>query len=49
MNDVLRGQTIGLGHLGLAGLAATQQPAFMHQVWPGGAMDRAIDAATAQQ
>ena len=34
MNDVLRGQTIGLGHLGLAGLAATQQPAFMHQVWP---------------
>jgi hypothetical protein len=41
--------TISEGDLGVAGLAAMERAAFGEKLWPGGAMNRAIDAAAAQQ
>ena len=44
-----RFQLIALGDLGFAGLAAMQRAAFGQQFGPCGAMDRAVDAAAAEQ
>jgi hypothetical protein len=49
MNDMPRRQTITLGDLGVAGCAAAKRAAFGEQLRPGGTMDRAIDAAAAEQ
>jgi hypothetical protein len=49
MNHMPRRQPIGIGDLGVAGLAAMQRAAFDQQLRPGRAMDRAIDAAAAEQ
>jgi hypothetical protein len=44
-----RRKPISVGDLGAAGLAAIQSAAFGKKFGPGRAMDRTIDAATAQQ
>jgi hypothetical protein len=49
MNDMPRRKLVALGDLGVAGLAATKGAAFGEQLRPGRAMDRAIDAASAEQ
>ena len=49
MDHMLGRQTISLGDLGLAGGAATKRAAFGKQCGTSGAVNRAIDAATAQQ
>ena len=49
VNHMPRRQPITLGDLGVAGLAAMQRAAFGQQFRPGRAMDRAIDAAAAEQ
>jgi hypothetical protein len=49
MDHMPRRQTITLGDFRAAGLAAMERAAFGQQIRPGGAMDRAIDAATAEQ
>ncbi|MEA2897290.1 MAG: hypothetical protein QOJ84_2905 [Bradyrhizobium sp.] len=49
MNDMPRRQLVALGDFGVAGCAAIKRAAFGEQLRPGGAMDRAIDAASAQQ
>ena len=49
MDDVLCLQSITAGDLGAAGFAAAQRPAFGEQIWTGGAMDRAVNAAAAEQ
>ena len=49
MDDMLRRQPIAARDLGRSGVAAAERPAFGEQLRPGGAMDRAIDAAAAQQ
>jgi hypothetical protein len=49
MNDIPRRKPVAMGDLGVAGLAATKRAAFGEQPRPGGAMDRAVDSATAEQ
>ncbi|MDB5579708.1 MAG: hypothetical protein JWR80_4884 [Bradyrhizobium sp.] len=49
MNDMARRQAITPGDFGAAGLAAMEGAAFREQLWPRRAMDRAIDAAPAEQ
>jgi hypothetical protein len=49
MNDMARRQAITPGDFGAAGLAAVEGAAFREQLWPRRAMDRAIDAAPAEQ
>ena len=49
MNHMPRRQPITLGDFGVAGLAAMERAAFGQQLGPGRAMDRAIDAAAAEQ
>jgi len=49
MDDVPRGQSIAFGKLRLARPAAAEQPAFVNQLRPGGAVDGPIDAAAAEQ
>lgn len=49
VNDVLCREAIALGALGLAGLAAAQESAFMEQLRPCSAVDGAIDTAAAQK
>jgi hypothetical protein len=49
MNHMPRRKQIALGDLGVAGFAATKRAAFGEQLRSCGAMDRAIDAASAQQ
>ena len=49
MNHMPRRQAIASGDFGVAGLAAVQRAAFGQQLRPGRAMDRAIDAAAAEQ
>ena len=49
MNHMPRRQPISVGDLGAAGLAAIQGAAFQEKFGPGRAMDRPIDAATAEQ
>ena len=44
-----RRQAVALGDARLTGRATADGPAFRQQFRPRGAMDRAIDAATAQQ
>ena len=49
MNHMPRRQPISVGDLGAAGLAAMECAAFGKKFGPGRAMDRPIDAATAEQ
>ena len=49
MNHMSCRQPISVGDLGAAGLAAIQGAAFGQKFRPGRAMDRPIDAATAEQ
>jgi hypothetical protein len=49
MDHMPRRQPISPGDLGAAGLAAIQGAAFGQKFGPGGAMDRTIDAAAAEQ
>ena len=49
MNHMPCRQTITFGDFGAAGLAAMERAAFGQQLGPGRAMDRPIDAATAEQ
>ena len=49
MDDMLRRQPIAARDLGRAGLAAAEGAAFGEQFRPGRAMDRAVDAAAAEQ
>ena len=49
MNHMPRRQTISPGDFGAAGLATVERAAFVEQFGPGRAMDRTIDAATAEQ
>jgi hypothetical protein len=49
MNHMPRQQTVTPGDFGAAGLAAMERAAFGQQLRPGRAMDRTIDAATAEQ
>jgi hypothetical protein len=49
VNHVLGLEPIALGNLGVAGLAAVEHPAFGHELRPRRPMDRAIDAAPAEQ
>ena len=49
MNDVPRLKTIASGDLGVADLTAMEHAALHDQLGPGGAVDGAIDAATAKQ
>ena len=49
MNDMPRRKPVALGDFGIAGFAAMKRAAFGEQLGSGCAMDRAIDAAPAQQ
>jgi len=49
MNHMPRRQAITPGDFGVAGLAAMQRAAFDQQLGSGRAMDRTVDAATAEQ
>ena len=49
MDHVPRRQEISFGNLGIAGFAAFERAAFGQQLGPGCIMDRAIDAAPAEQ
>ena len=49
MNHMPCRQPISFGDFGAAGLAATERAAFGQELRPGGAMDRTIDAAAAEQ
>jgi hypothetical protein len=49
MNHMPRRQTVTPCDFGVAGLAAMERAAFGQKFGPGRAMDRAIDAATAEQ
>jgi hypothetical protein len=49
VNDMPCRQPISQGDLGVAGLAAMERAAFGYQFRPGAAMNRAIDAAAAEQ
>jgi hypothetical protein len=44
-----RRQLVSLGDFGVAGLAAMEHAAFGEQPRPGGAVNGAIDATTAEQ
>ena len=49
VDHIPAGQAVGLGDLGIAGLAAAQRPALGQQLRPRRAVDAAIHAASAQQ
>jgi hypothetical protein len=49
MNYMPCRQTVTFGDFGAAGLAAIQRAAFGQQLGSGRAMDRTVDAATAEQ
>lgn len=49
MDDVADRQPVTLGDLGVASGTAAQRAAFGQQLGAGGAMNRAVDATTAQQ
>ena len=49
MDYMPRGKRISPGDFGVAGLAAIQRAAFGQQLGSGRAMDRTVDAATAEQ
>ena len=49
MNHMPRRQPVSPGDFGAAGLAAMERAALGEQLRPRGAMDRAIDAAPAEQ
>jgi hypothetical protein len=49
MNHMPRRQPVSPGDFGVAGAAAMERAAFGQQLGPGRPMDRAIDAASAEQ
>jgi hypothetical protein len=49
VDDVLRGQSIPFRDFCIARLAAAEQPALVHELRSGRAMDRTIDAAATEQ
>ena len=49
MNDMPRRKPVALGDLGVAGFAAMKRAAFGEQLGSCGAMNRAVDAAAAEQ
>ena len=49
MDDMPRWQPVSLGDLGVAGGAAAEGAALREQFRPGGAVDRAVDPAAAEQ
>jgi hypothetical protein len=49
MNHMPRGQTVSLGNFGAAGLATTERATFGEELGTGRAMDRAVDAASAEE
>jgi len=49
MNDMPRGQAVASGDFGTAGLATAEHAAFGKEFGTGRAMDRAVDAASAEQ
>src|SRR5690242_12827508 len=49
VNDPFRGEPVTFGDLCLAGRTTAEHATFLQQLRPGGAMDRAIHAAAAQQ
>ena len=49
MNDVSGLEPVAARDLGIAGIAAAERLAFGQQFRPGGAMNRTIDATTAEQ
>ena len=49
MNNVARGQAIAAGDPGVSGCAATKRFTFAFEFGTGRAMDRAVDATTAEQ
>jgi hypothetical protein len=49
VDHVLGLEPIAFGDLGVAGFAAMEHPAFGHELRPRSTMDRAVDAAPAEQ
>lgn len=49
VDHMLGRQAIAAGDLGGAGIAAAQSPALGQQLRPGGAVNRAVDAAATEQ
>ena len=49
MNHMPGRQPVALGDLGVAGGATIEPAAFGKQLWPGAAMDGAIDPSSAEQ
>ena len=49
VNYMLRRESVASGDFGIAGGAAAEAAAFGEQLRPSRAMDRAVDAASAQQ
>jgi hypothetical protein len=49
VDDVPGGQSVPAGKLCMPGRAAVQLLALRQQSWPGGAMDRTVNSATAEQ
>ena len=49
MNHIPCGQTVSLGNFGAAGLATTERATFGKELGTGRAMDRAVDAASAEE
>ena len=49
MNDEARGQTIAASNLRFAGFTTAERAAFGEQFGAGGAVNRAIDTATAEE
>jgi len=49
MNDKFRWKAVSFGELSLAGLAAPEKTAFVHEIRPRGTVDCAIDASPTKQ
>jgi hypothetical protein len=49
VNDVFGSQPVAAGEARLTYRTSTQRPAFGQQFWPGRAVNRSVNAATAQQ
>jgi hypothetical protein len=49
VDHVRGGQLAGAGDLRVAGVATAERPALLEQLRPGGPVDRAVDAAAAEQ
>lgn len=49
VNDVLGLESVALGEFRVASLAASEQPAFVYQLWARGAMNGAINPTPTEQ